>query len=120
MATNDEFTDHTGNTQQQHTPHIDDDKYSTAILASHIGKTPHVSQTYCRACRSQYHTQLAAEIISFVHIICHSACKSIKYFLLLQQKRRKDALFHSICKEISFFATLHPPYVGALADSFFS
>ena len=84
VATHDEFADHAGNTQQQHACHIDDDEYSTTVFASHVGEAPHVAQTYCRARCSQYHPQLTAEIISFVHIIRHSACKSIKFFLLLQ------------------------------------
>ena len=56
VAANDEFADHAGDAQHQHTAHIDDDKHGTAVLASHIGEAPHVAQSHGRTRRSQNNT----------------------------------------------------------------
>ena len=69
MTADDKLTDHTGNTQQQHTDDIDDDENGTSILTSHIRETPYVTQSHSGTSSRQNDAKFASETCSFQ--FCH-------------------------------------------------
>ena len=63
-ASDDKFANHAGNAQQQYASYIDQDEDGTAILACHIGETPHVTQTYGRTRCGKDNAKTTAKICS--------------------------------------------------------
>ena len=46
VTANDKFGNHTGNAQQQHASHINNDECGTTILTGHVRETPYIAQSY--------------------------------------------------------------------------
>ena len=66
MTTNDKLAHHTRNAKHQHTSYIYQNEGGTTVLSGHIRETPHVAQSYSRACRGENHTQFASKVYSFL------------------------------------------------------
>ena len=64
MAPNNKLCGHKGDAQNEYAQNIHEDKRSSAIVAGHHGKSPDVSQTYCRTGCGQYHSYFTIEFRS--------------------------------------------------------
>jgi len=65
MSPDDKLSNHARNAQQQYTCHIYQDECRATVLAGHVWKAPHVTQSHRAAGSGQDHTQLASKARSF-------------------------------------------------------
>ena len=86
VTADDKLGEHTGDAQHKHTEDIDQNEGCAAILARHIGKSPHIAQSDGTAGGGKYHSQFGSEITSIFH---HFPSNNY-YFYVVRTNNRRD------------------------------